>query len=226
MLATFLGICVVMPINMTARCGIDDETSSYSCDPNFAGKNITDYEMTTIENLINLDMFYGQTDQNTLEGNWYDYFVGGNTKVWRSTTTAFFGRLYGVVVVSWILVCYTLHRLKKEWAGALALRRIYYLEKKHWHRREKELNETLYIDHMEESSDDDRLDCPERPIWIPHPEQNNNVPNIELYSVLVENIPTLPIELSYEGCTGEHSIMDWQLKVTVSEDYGPIIYQI
>lgn len=66
-----------------------------------------------------------------------------------------------------------------------------------------------------------KRDVATRDPWIPHPEQRETVPNIELYSVLVGNIPSLPSEVAAEGDLesmgfSKKQSLDWQLAVTVS----------
>ena len=62
-----------------------------------------------------------------------------------------------------------------------------------------------------------------RDAWIPHPEQRETVPHIELYSVLVGNLPSLPSEVTVNergfesmGFTRRQTL-DWQIAVTVSK---------
>lgn len=122
------------------------------------------------------------------------------------------------------------------------MRRAYYLEGLHWENRTSELEETMT---NAEDSDDDEDDLKPgalnkrrmknkrikkkkkkalRDPWIPHPEQRETVPNIELYSILVGNIPSVPGEImgnsdDVEKADIEKSIvgsLDWQQNVTVS----------
>lgn len=159
------------------------------------------------------------------------------------------GRLYAVVAFSWILVGYTLNLMSREWVDALALRRVYYLEGMHWENRVNELNQTVLNNDFDDDSDEEeervgstvkrrRVNKPnkknkkknkkkknaeanQRDPWIPHPEQRETVPNIELYSVLVGNIPSLPSEVTADGDFesmgfSKKQTLDWQLAVTVS----------
>ena len=142
--------------------------------------------------------------------------------------------------------------LSKEWVDALALRRVYYLESSHFEIRREELEASAeYLG--DSSSDDKDLDVENRgirwrrqvnkalskgkdryrkkkskpkrirPPWIPHPEQRGTVPNIELYSVLVGNLPSQPSEVidgddNIEAAfgTSEEGCLHWQLQVAVS----------
>lgn len=66
-----------------------------------------------------------------------------------------------------------------------------------------------------------RKDVKKRDPWIPHPEQRETVPNIELYSVLVGNVPSLPSEIAAEGDLesmgfSRRECLDWQLAVTAA----------
>jgi len=141
--------------------------------------------------------------------------------------------------------------MKIEWVEALALRRVYYLEGMHWENRIEELNETVLNYESDDSDFGEeerqgatmtrrlinrggkakpakkkkqkkkRDDAEARDPWIPHPEQRETVPNIELYSVLVGNIPSLPSEVAAEGDLesmgfSKKQSLDWQLAVTVS----------
>ena len=168
---------------------------------------------------------------------------------WNRSILAFSGkaapylwRLYGVVFVSWIFVVYLMRLVEHEWVDALALRRVYYLESDHWHNRLTELSETC-LDFDVEDSDEEgdeamakrrlinkgdvggskgKISRPnrKRDPWIPHPEQRETVPNIELYSVLVGQIPSIPSEVidehNMEAALGTQANLDWQLNVTVS----------
>ncbi len=184
---------------------------------------------------------------------WTVSVFGASFKIFGTNYGSFLGRLYAIVAVSWILVLYCLRILKKEWVNALALRRVYYLEGKHWENRIQELNDTVLNDDAFDSSDDEdeskaalirkrrlinkgkgekfkkmkrkkkRRVVNDRDPWIPHPEQRDTVPNIELYSVLVGQIPAVPSEIlnnddNTAGETGDEikNTIDWQLRVTVS----------
>ncbi len=250
-LGTFLGGCIILPINLTANCFQDDGgfTSCYDTPNNL---NLTNYEVTTIENIPILDI----SDELLNEFNWWHSIFGASFKIFGSNYGSFLGRLYAIVLVSWIMIFYCLHLLKKEWVDALALRRIYYLEGRHWENRIEELNDTVLKEDLEES-DDEKEDLKpgalrkrrlinkggkgpqlvkkkkkkkkksiinDRPPWIPHPEQRDTVPNIELYSVLVGQIPAVPSEIANdEKNNGDDDAanemkqsLDWQLRVTVS----------
>ena len=55
--------------------------------------------------------------------------------------------------------------------------------------------------------------------WIPHPEIRDTLPNIELYSVLVNNLPSLPSEVmdhDYHDGFFRRQAIDWQLGVATA----------
>ena len=236
------------------------------CQPFPSGKNLTNYEMTTIENIPILAI----SDDLEEEYTWWNSIFGATFKIFGSNYGSFLGRLYAIVLVSWITTFYCLHVLKKEWIDVLGLRRIYYLEGRHWENRVDELRDTMLLyENLDDEEEDEEEDLQpgalrnrrrinkgikkknsmkeikrkkkkkhnaldDRPPWIPHPEQRDTVPNIELYSVLVGNIPAVPSEMSTlnreEGEEGDdeanaaaqelNSSIDWQLRVTVS--CGPL----
>jgi len=238
-LTTVLAIGVILPMNYTGEC------FTYSGEPSGvlgcgASTNITQYERTTIENIPKLAV---RTDISGM----------GSIKKFLTVLGAAYDknliRLYIVVLFSCIIVRYTMRLLSKEWADALALRRVYYLESSHFENRRQELEETA--EYMDSSSDEDeeeqigirtrrQLNKPNknknfvpkvkrkrssklRQPWIPHPEQRETVPNIELYSVLVGNIPSKPsdvmegddnIEAALGG--GEEGSLHWQLEVATT----------
>jgi hypothetical protein len=66
----------------------------------------------------------------------------------------------------------------EEWIQNLALRRVYYLEFNHYKNRKEELE---CLDNLKYPEDDTIKD---RPVFVPHPELRDTVPNIGLYSVL------------------------------------------
>ena len=232
---------MILPLNLTARCFSfsDEDVVSPQC--NSTDYNITNYERTTLANIPSLDV-----DSNA-DVSWLYGWFGSSVSIFGSKFSTYLGRLYAVVVFSWILVFYTLHLMKKEWVDALALRRVYYLEGLHWENRVAELHQTVldYESDDSDNSDDEkpgsmekrriinrrmkknrtkakkRREIMKRDPWIPHPEQRETVPDIELYSVLVGNVPSLPSEVAAEGDLEsmgftKSECLDWQLAVTVS----------
>jgi hypothetical protein len=241
LVGTILAMIVVLPINLTANCIIAE--GKFECYSTAFTTNLTNYEMTTIENIPVLKISGEQAN----EFSWWNAIFGASLKIFGSNYGAFLGRLYAIVGVSWILILYVLRLLRKEWAAALALRRVFYLEGKHWKNRIDE----LYATSLNDDDDDDEKEDLEpgslrnrrlinkgkkgiikkkkkktvvdkRPPWIPHPEQRDTVPNIELYSVLVGQIPSAPIEIDEDNDEQEavaldlRNSIDWQLRVTVS----------
>ena len=72
----------------------------------------------------------------------------------------------------------------------------------------------------EEEEEADESYMTRREPWIPHPEQRDTVPNIELYSVLVGGLPSLPTEAvdkeDIEAVFSRKQSIDWQLSVTTA----------
>ncbi len=246
-MATILGLGLLLPLNFTARCL---HSTFEECGNSTA--TLTNYEQTTLKNIPPLTVAYEEGEE---KDHWIGIF-GTSLMVLGTRYSSLLGRLYAVVVVSWILVWYTIRLMKKEWVDALAMRRVYYLEGTHWENRVAELNETNFIVDSDEDSDDElgeeerpgalarrrrinrqknvnnkqkkmkrkkkNEDMPQRDPWIPHPEQRETVPNIELYSVLVGNIPSLASEVADEAELQSMGLakqsmgsLDWQLQITV-----------
>ena len=245
-LGTILALGCVLPINLTADCNWEDKIWVCLRNINTTG-SLTNYDITTIENIPILEV-----DAELLaEYGWQISIIGASFKIFGSNYGSFLGRLYAIVCVSWIMILYCLRLLKKEWVDALALRRVFYLEGRHWENRIQELNDTVLKDGGDDS-DDEHPDAQkaaaflrqrrkinkgvvkkhlkkkkktnvlnDREPWIPHPEQRDTVPNIELYSVLVGQIPSAPSEIADDGdgnTVGNEikKSFDWQLHVTVS----------
>jgi hypothetical protein len=241
-LATIIAIGIILPLNLTAQCFKTDESdesgSALLCNP--TNYSLTDYEQTTLANIPSLEY---PSDSGEAK-SWLYSLIGYSIPVIGKRYNTFLGRLYAVVVFSWILVGYTLKLMRKEWVETLALRRVYYLEGTHWENRVAELNQTGFNAQYGDDSDSyeemgiakrRKANNPNkarklkqkkkkkkvtRDPWIPHPEQRETVPNIELYSVLVGNIPSLPSEIAENnfqemGFTKKQSL-SWQLAVTVS----------
>lgn len=234
-LGTFLGLFIVLPLNLSASCSFDQ--SNFTCLPS----NLTDYEVTTIESIPVLNI-------TRSDDSWWTVVITSSFNLHEGANRAFLGRLYGIVAVAWIMILYCTRVLEKEWVDALTLRRNFYLENSHWKNRIDEKKNT--IDRDVDDDDDDlkpsaiykrrminkgikngksskskKLDTTKRPINIPHPEQRDTVPNIELYSVLVGNIPVAPAQIRGgtshtddldKSIKGDGVSLDWQLRVTVS----------
>lgn len=230
--ATIIGCGFILPLNLSARCFKFSEDDVIPPQCNSSDYNITNYEQTTLSNIPSLDI--------TGASSWQYGFFGSTVTIFGSKFSEYLGRLYAAVAFSWCLVLLTLRLIRHEWVEALAMRRAYYLEGLHWENRTSELEETMT--NAEDSDDDDlkpgalnkrrmknkRIKKKKkkalRDPWIPHPEQRETVPNIELYSVLVGNIPSVPGEImgnsnDVEKADIEKTIvgsLDWQQNVTVS----------
>lgn len=112
-------------------------------------------------------------------------------------------RLYMAVIVLWIITAYCCHLLHKEWQELLALRRVYYLERRRRSSRAEDMDQSCnslsstrsrLSDWSMHRPDNADLDLEAvvrvRDPWIPHPEQAEVAPNIEPYSVLIGNLPS------------------------------------
>jgi len=235
-LTTILALGIILPMNLYA--GFCHDSDVLDC---HESQNITTYEMTT---LMNIPLVKHPNGNNLLADSLT--VIGKSTYKLNEYYTEYY-RFYVVVIVSWIIIVYTMRLLSKEWVDALALRRVYYLESSHFENRREELEETAeYLD--DSSSDEESSDVgwrrkinkslnkrekryPKRKPrrkrvrqpWIPHPEQRETVPNIELYSVLVGNIPCQPSEViegddNIEAAFGasEEGSIHWQLQVATT----------
>jgi len=98
--STILCILVVLPLNYTAECD-HDALGSTECQ---AIQNLTNFEITTLANIPSLEY----ADDN------YNYFIYDIN-----------GRLYGIVLVAWVIYVYTCGK-KKEVDESLAVG-IYFL---------------------------------------------------------------------------------------------------
>lgn len=218
LLATVLCIGICLPINYTA-C-FSDENLMNECSVRQNVTSMTNYEKTTLAAI----------PQIIPRSN--DIFA---TTIAPSTLLA---RFYTIVLVAWLLYFYTMRLIQREWIENLALRRVYYLEADHWKLRSEDLRDAKFSD----SDSDSEAPVGEkqslqqnrthgtrklnyrnnRDPWIPHPEMRETVPNIELYSVLVGNLPSSLSEILYDPndvCAGnltKKEIVEWQLKVTAA----------
>jgi len=185
-LATVLCLFLILPLNITARCYYDMDLDE--CSVTAGNRKLTNFERTTAYNIQPI-----RDDKNR--------FV-------NASFSSGLGRLYAIVIVSWILVFYALKLISREWVENLSLRRVFYLESSHWENRNEELEETWLNQScvLNESSqnlshcsskkcDQDYSKKNKRDAWIPHPEQRDTLPNIDIYSVLVGRLPSSPLEV-------------------------------
>jgi len=206
-LALFLYIVIVLPIYKTSQCSSvgGDITSSICLE-----QNLTEYQRLTISNV---PLHNGNT---TLHNNVDEGTIGSFIPVHGGVVL----RLYIVVFVSWIIHWYTYVLLEKEWREILALRRVYFLESNHWNDRNIELEETLLREENEGIDFESTVHMKTRDPWVPHPEQRDTVPNIELYSILVGGLPDLPTEVflkkEVKAFFSRKQGIDWQLAVTTA----------
>ena len=107
-----------------------------------------------------------------------------------------------------------------EWGDVLAMRRVYYLEADHWNDRKQEMEEIRQRKERENPAEEDLSHLYDRKPWIPDPEHRDTVPNIELYSVLVGGLPSLPTEVvdqeEVEAVFSRKQSINWQLSVTTA----------
>lgn len=198
--AMFVYCVICMPIYRTARCFespnfLGNSTLHNNC-TNSDAYNLTRYDQFTLANVPSLHEVHA----------------------WDDNAPVVTFRLYLVVVCTYVVCWFVCWELHKEWIDLLAMRRVYYLEYDHWAGRKKELQATMLL-HQDEKENDDNPHLQQREAWIPHPEQRDTPPAIELYSVLVGGLPKRPIqavsEEDIEAAISDGSKgMDWQLSVT------------
>ena len=174
---------ICLPMYRTARCYesyIDPDGINHNCTV-AASYNLTRYERLTLANVPSLSEIHA----------------------WDLEALDVTFRLYVLVVCTYVVCWYTCYELHKEWIDLLAIRRVYYLEYDHWKGRREELKATMLKDskgHLKCNSEqpggafeeDDNPHLHQREAWIPHPEQRDTPPSIELYSVLVGGLPKRP----------------------------------
>jgi len=215
LLATALCIGICLPINYTACFRDENSTKECSVRQNFT--SMTNFEKTTLAAIPQI--------------------IPRSDEIFASTIapSTLLARFYTIVLVGWLIYIYTIRLLQREWVENLALRRVYYLEADHWDLRSEDLRETELSDSdSDESSDGKQKDSQQtgpnrkqksnyrnnRDPWIPHPEMRETVPNIELYSVLVGNLPSSLSEILYDPKDTlaqnltKKEIVEWQLNVT------------
>ena len=97
---------------------------------------------------------------------------------------------------------------------------MYYLESDIWKERKEELQQTMLSQMTSEEEKESHIF--NRDDWIPHPEQRDTPPNIQLYSVLVGGLPSKPKEvvpsedLEAAVAADAKAAIDWQLSVTAA----------
>ena len=210
---TILAIGVLLPLNWTGSCHIssDGQVLYGNCTHMM---NMTNYERTTIDNIVSFDDFelHGG-DQSVLD----PYYVNAWT------------RYYVIVFVSWIYAFYVCKILRVEWKEVLAIRRVFYLEMDHFKNRNLELAATKVGSNSTtiQTSTFQKLHervKHRRNAEIPHPDSRDTVPNIELYTILVKGVPSMPSDVVESKSDIENLLknnpisngIDWQLAVTTS----------
>ena len=141
LLTTFICMCVILPLNLTAQCydfnttAGQAEFNDYCRNPNNSSELLTTYQRTTLANIPSVT--------NTTEDITFSLEKLRNTPWFGYPYSRTLVRLYIIAICSWIVYVYTCKLLYKEWQEVLALRRVYYLQNEVWLRRRQELMETL-----------------------------------------------------------------------------------
>lgn len=195
-LATFLCIIVILPVNYTASCNPTDydtiDIGQSICE------NRTEYNNYGKCTYANIPKVY--LGQNY---TWYSHQVFIDPFRNGSSGTTF--RMIAILAVACILYIYTCVLIWEEWIQNLALRRVYYLEYNHYKHRKD------YLEGLENLKDREESYVTDRPVFVPHPELSDTVPNIGLYSVLFR----LPgIQLVSKACDGDSNV-EHQLQVAI-----------
>lgn len=228
-----LCIGIILPMNITA------------CEEEKCNNGLTNYGRTTIANVVST-FTQSTTSQQQQTGKKNNGFWN---IFWTNQSTLHLLRLYAIAICTWYIAYFTLKNIKREWRENLVLRRVYYLEADHYGNRMAELDRTV-CKYPGGSAEDELLDDEasveeddiaaissfprqqrrrkkqtgeeNREPWIPHPEHRDTVPSIELYSVLVGGLPSLPDEVVNSkdmqtalGFSKRDSI-DWQLAVATT----------
>jgi len=232
-MACIICLGIILPLNLTA-CDPADKICRYST--SYSGENtttpLTNYGRTTIANIP----FNAENDTWIMSLSKHVF----TKEFWKNSKIENMARLYAIAVCTWIIYFFALRNIKKEWKENLVLRRVYYLEADHYGKRQTELDKTIYLprDEADGEDSDDEMDIKKRRSinktggksskyknrqpWIPDPEHRDTVPNIELYSVLVGGLPSLPNEVVNKTDmdtavqASERSNVDWQLAVATT----------
>jgi len=220
---TILAMLILFPLNWTSWCynnrpepGEEDNDWGSICgmgssDNNSTSDyyNMTDYVRTTISNIPSLSGVKDQVNQDVLS----------EEEPWR---------LYLVAIVTWITSYYTIRLIRHEWVTMIAMRRSYYLEAQHHDEYKDDLRSVkrLDLDRVRRRNAGHREDIQNsngvladgesrRDAWIPDPGEACTVPNIELYSLLVKNIPDNPEDVlsAADIESGLYESVDWQLEL-------------
>ena len=218
---TFISICIILPLNMSA------------CDGKLCDPDLTDYGRTTIANIVN------NMAQETLPNGMLAKFNIFSTIFWTEESLPHLMRLYIISMCSWYITYFALRSIRREWRENLVLRRVYYLEADHYGNRQTELDRTVnrQYDEVVNNNNNDNDGGEEgiehlsgiqdeygkiRDPWMPNPEFRDTVPSVELYSVLVGGLPSLPDEVVNSkdvktalGFSNQATI-DWQLAVATT----------
>ena len=204
----FICIGIILPLNLTA-CYEDADCN----------EDLTNYGRTTIANLVYIDT---ETTSNSPFSSWF----------WAGQNVPTLIRLYVYALCTWYITWFVLKNIERDWRENLVLRRVYYLEADHYGNRQNELGGTVYRPEAEgdaAAGDDGEGNVvstgkhKHRNPWIPNPEHRDTVPSIELYSVLVGGLPSLPDEIvnskdEMKAALGfsNRANIDWQLAVATT----------
>lgn len=231
--ACIICIGIILPLNLSG-CDSNDTICRFAT--SYSGENtttvLTNYGRTTIANIP-----YNAQSKSILASFSKHFF---DRDFWTNSTFQHLIRLYTIGVCTWFIYYFALKNIKREWTENLVLRRVYYLESDHYGNRESELGKTVNLPREKDSDEDsdDETDLKKRRAinksgrnvrnykqrqpWIPDPEHRDTVPNIELYSVLVGGLPSLPNEVVNKTDmdtavqASARSNIDWQLAVATT----------
>ena len=222
-LTTVICIFILFPMYWTADCSelanSNDQWNEACATESY---NLTNYEQTTIANVPSTSISQSNGIGGTVPDN--------------SASRAAQVRLYFVAICFLIIQAYFLHLLKREWIEILAMRRVYYLEANIFKDRQNELrtinqaasqeeaerahSKRAFFLQEEEAENEQRLRI--RDPWISDPEQRETVPPIQLYSLLVGGLPSLPDEgedkddNKSSSNNNKRQAIDWQLSLTAA----------
>lgn len=231
--ACIICIGIILPLNLSG-CDSNDTICRFAT--SYSGENtttvLTNYGRTTIANIP-----YNAQSKSILASFSKGFF---DRDFWTNSTFQDLIRLYTIGVCTWFIYYIALKNIKREWTENLVLRRVYYLESDHYGNRQSELGKTVNLPREKDSDEDsdDEMDLKKRRAinksgrnvrnykqrqpWIPDPEHRDTVPNIELYSVLVGGLPSLPNEVVNKTDmdtavqASARSNIDWQLAVATT----------
>ena len=247
-LACFLYLLVVLPLYVTAQCsGIGEDENSLNCERKNFYTTLVSYERLTLANIPILKLHQPDGFVELISNLFLPVHKGLLARLYVVVFVAWIVTFYSLrqLETEWgdgtfnpikslartTRVRSALSPLTCFILSVLALRRVYYLEADLWKDRKEELEQVLLTAQREKTeigrsrqhskTEKDESHLLDRKPWIPHPEQRDTVPNIELYSVLVGGLPSLPTSVFDHDEDGavlfsRKQSIDWQLSVTTA----------